>query len=49
MRKALFVSFAILLATITSCATKPRTSQPPAIIQGVKVETIKPSLVEDYY
>ena len=49
MRKLLLVTFALSLTAITSCARKPRTSQPTAIIQGVKVETIKTSPVEDYY
>ncbi|HSE20100.1 MAG TPA: efflux RND transporter periplasmic adaptor subunit [Pyrinomonadaceae bacterium] len=49
MRKILLVTFALSLTAITSCARKPQTSQPAAIIQGVKVETIKPSPVEDYY
>ena len=48
MRKALFVTFALSLAAITSCAPKPRTS-PTAVIQGVKVDTIKTSALEDYY
>ena len=49
MRKALFVTFTLSLAAITSCAPKPRTSPPTAVIQGVKVETIKTSALEDYY
>ncbi|HSE32543.1 MAG TPA: efflux RND transporter periplasmic adaptor subunit [Pyrinomonadaceae bacterium] len=49
MRKVLLVTFALSLTAITSCARKPPTSQPTAIIQGVKVETIKTSTVEDYY
>lgn len=49
MRKILLVTFALSLTAIISCATKPSTSPPSAVIQGVKVETIKISSVEDYY
>lgn len=49
MRKILLVTFALSLAAIPSCGRKPRTSQSAPILQGVKVETIKTSPVEDYY
>jgi multidrug efflux pump subunit AcrA (membrane-fusion protein) len=48
MRKIALVIFAALLLTI-SCSQKPEPSQTAPIIQGVKIETVQASAVDDYY
>ncbi len=43
------VVFTGMLLLVAACSKKPETSQPSAVVQGAKIETVKVSSVDDYY
>jgi multidrug efflux system membrane fusion protein len=49
MNRIALITFTLLLVLALSCSKKPETSQPAPIIQGVKIETVRASAVDDYY
>ena len=49
MKKLLALLFALSAITLTSCARKPPATRPASIVQGVKIEVIKPVSIDDSY
>lgn len=49
MNRIALITLTSLLVFALSCSKKPETSQPAPIVQGVKIETVRASAVDDYY
>jgi len=49
MKRIAFAASAVTLLLSISCSKKPGTSQSAPIVQGAKIETVQPTLVDDYY